>query len=573
MLGRANRRTAARVASDQDGEHSNHSILKQRVAARRHSVEIGQSKSPSPLTLAKNPSRHHQVRVVAARGATPISDRNTSLATTLGGSASVPASANASPESSRSGDPTQRDSIFQSSAASSVTSRLLEFFDPSSLTGEILPGGAQNVRGRQMMDEVRGTLRANFHDDLSSPPTAMTSQQHSSNLDLRRATEEAVGWSSKQRAEGGKASAGTGGGKGGGKAKPPSRRCTHHHNYSGSQHRKKHYASRFEGWIVSTRPDINLGDLKKETTLGEGHFGRVLRVTCTTGAVRDALLCDSDDERQATPITTRAKAVSESAALGLAGDKAQHQLFALKIMDRDKLNSAKLERMALRECEMMRVLSSSPFHIQLINTYKTSSRLFMLMELAREGDLASRIGRKPSLTPSLCRHYTSQLVLALKHMHQDSIIHRDVKPSNVLLGCDGRLKLCDFGFARRLVLGQKANTMLGTYAYLAPEQCSFQPYDHSADMWSLGILVYEMMYGTTPFESHHEDDDEFSRRTMQNIRKSTLRFPMKGTVAFSAKLFLKAILTKMPEKRLGYRCNFDELMSHAWFIGVDWDAL
>ena len=76
-------------------------------------------------------------------------------------------------------------------------------------------------------------------------------------------------------------------------------------------------------------------------------------------------------------------------------------------------------------------------------------------------------------------------------------MHRDLKPANLLVDAKGYLKLCDFGFARIMPIGEKTRSLAGTYAYLHPAQCRDEPYDHSVDLWAFGITVFEMMYGVS----------------------------------------------------------------------------
>lgn len=109
---------------------------------------------------------------------------------------------------------------------------------------------------------------------------------------------------------------------------------------------------------------------------------------------------------------------------------------------------------------------------------------------------------------------------------QRGIVHRDIKPSNMLLGKDGYLRLCDYGLSKRLPAGQKTKTCVGTLAYIPPEQIHGDAYDHSADLWSLGISTYELYYGFTPFEPMDKTDEtEWKASTTRNIRTANVRFP------------------------------------------------
>ena len=98
------------------------------------------------------------------------------------------------------------------------------------------------------------------------------------------------------------------------------------------------------------------------------------------------------------------------------------------------------------------------------------------------------------------RDIARQLVKALHYFHSQRIIHRDLKPQNVLLGANGRVKLCDFGFARAMSMDTIVLTSIkGTPLYMAPELVKEQPYDHTVDLWSLGVILFELLVGQPPF--------------------------------------------------------------------------
>lgn len=105
-----------------------------------------------------------------------------------------------------------------------------------------------------------------------------------------------------------------------------------------------------------------------------------------------------------------------------------------------------------------------------------------------------------SLPEEAVRGVARQLVRALHYLHSHRVIHRDMKPQNVLVGAGGRVKLCDFGFARAMSTNTMVLTSIkGTPLYMAPELVQEQPYDHSADLWSLGVILYELVVGQPPF--------------------------------------------------------------------------
>ena len=126
--------------------------------------------------------------------------------------------------------------------------------------------------------------------------------------------------------------------------------------------------------------------------------------------------------------------------------------------------------------------------------------------------------------------YASQLVLALQFLHSKKVVYRDLKPENIMVKKNGYLKLIDFGLGKKLK-EDRTFTLCGTPQYMAPEALDQKGYGTSVDFWSLGILVYEMLTGQTPFDA----EDPF--QVFQNIRKNEIKYPR--WLKSSSKSFLR----------------------------------
>jgi fused len=134
----------------------------------------------------------------------------------------------------------------------------------------------------------------------------------------------------------------------------------------------------------------------------------------------------------------------------------------------------------------------------LLDSFETENEIVVVQEFAK-GDLYHLLSRG-SLGEPRTQKITFDLVAALYYLHSKRILHRDLKPQNILLDKDLNAKLCDFGLARSMTMGTHVLTSIkGTPLYMAPELLEGKPYDHEADLWSLGCIVYEMLAGEPPF--------------------------------------------------------------------------
>lgn len=202
--------------------------------------------------------------------------------------------------------------------------------------------------------------------------------------------------------------------------------------------------------------EYDFGSLEKVADLGEGTFGRVCLVWCSQ----------------------------------------TNQCLALKdLLVKRRLQSAtRSEKMIMRRID-------SPFLTKLVATFNRDQHLYMLMEAARGGDLHEVYMRKDFWgAEEHARFYAACVVSGLEYLHDRRIIYRDLKMENVVLDQRGYAKICDFGMSRFLwpSIGT-AYTICGTPEYQAPEINAGTGYDHAVDWWALGILLYELMMGATPF--------------------------------------------------------------------------
>jgi fused-like protein len=198
--------------------------------------------------------------------------------------------------------------------------------------------------------------------------------------------------------------------------------------------------------------------------------------------------------------------------------------------------------------------------VLLLDAFETQTEFVVVMEYAK-GELFEVLEDDKSLPEEQVRSIAKQLVLALQYLHSKRIIHRDMKPQNILVGRNGTVKLADFGFARAMSYNTMVLTSIkGTPLYMAPELVQEQSYTHTADLWSLGCILYELYYGQPPFYTNN------IYTLIQQIVRDPVKFPEPISPAF--KSFLQGLLTKNANARL----NWPTLASHQFIADTVEDA-
>ncbi|XP_055798915.1 serine/threonine-protein kinase 36 isoform X2 [Salvelinus fontinalis] len=218
------------------------------------------------------------------------------------------------------------------------------------------------------------------------------------------------------------------------------------------------------------------------------------------------------------------------------------QVVALKFIPKVGRSEKELRNLK-REIDIMRGLQH-PNIVLLLDSFETEREVVVVTEYA-EGELFQILEDDGNLPESQVRDIACQLVSALYYLHSHRILHRDMKPQNILLGKGGVVKLCDFGFARAMSVSTLVLTSIkGTPLYMSPELVEEKPYDHTADLWSLGCILYELHTGVPPFYTNS------IFQLVQLIVRDPVKWP--DTMSQTCMTFLKGLLTKDPQKRLSW---------------------
>nr|XP_017097768.2 LOW QUALITY PROTEIN: cGMP-dependent protein kinase, isozyme 2 forms cD4/T1/T3A/T3B [Drosophila bipectinata] len=274
--------------------------------------------------------------------------------------------------------------------------------------------------------------------------------------------------------------------------------------------------------------DINLTDLRVIATLGVGGFGRV-----------ELVQTNGDSSRS----------------------------FALKQMKKSQIVETRQQQHIMSEKEIMGE-ANCQFIVKLFKTFKDKKYLYMLMESCLGGELWTILRDKGNFDDSTTRFYTACVVEAFDYLHSRNIIYRDLKPENLLLNERGYVKLVDFGFAKKLQTGRKTWTFCGTPEYVAPEVILNRGHDISADYWSLGVLMFELLTGTPPFTGSDP------MRTYNIILKGIDAIEFPRNITRNASNLIKKLCRDNPAERLGYqRGGISEIQKHKWFDGFYWWGL
>ena len=150
---------------------------------------------------------------------------------------------------------------------------------------------------------------------------------------------------------------------------------------------------------------------------------------------------------------------------------------------------------------------------------------------------------------------SKQIFEALHYLHKNNYIHRDLKPANILIK-EGMVKICDFGFAKKLSASTAfVNSIKGTPLYIAPEILNHQNYNYKVDIWSFGIIIYELFDGKTPFHSS----------TFQQLEPKIKYSSVKFSSSFPADL--RELITEMLQKIQITRADWNYLKNHSFFVG------
>ena len=251
-------------------------------------------------------------------------------------------------------------------------------------------------------------------------------------------------------------------------------------------------------------------------------------------------------------------------------------LYAMKSMRKDQLisegiaDNILIERNILLEGQCEFILTLSFF-------FQSPERIYFVCPFMKGGDLFHKLKNEIFFPENIVKFYAAQIAIALQHLHDLGIAYRDLKPENILIGEDGYIKLCDFGASVSIRGTEKENTFAGSPEYASPEMITYEGHTFMSDWWSFGILIYELLYGNTPFYNVDKN------RMFDLITTGAISYPkfiqIEGElkprnykVSEDAKHLINKLLMKDPGARLGTK-GLIEIKKQSFFSGINFEDL
>ncbi|KAL7900922.1 serine/threonine protein kinase, AGC family [Trichoderma sp. SZMC 28014] len=280
----------------------------------------------------------------------------------------------------------------------------------------------------------------------------------------------------------------------------------------------------------------------------------------------------------------------------LVREKKSNRLYAMKVLSKKEMIKRNKIKRALAEQEIL-ATSNHPFIVTLYHSFQSEDHLYLCMEYCSGGEFFRALQTRPGkcIPEEDARFYAAEVTAALEYLHLMGFIYRDLKPENILLHQSGHIMLSDFDLSKQsgsggkptMIVGKngartdslptidtrsciadfRTNSFVGTEEYIAPEVIKGSGHTSAVDWWTLGILIYEMLYGTTPFKGKNRN------ATFANILREDIPFPdHTGAPQISnlCKSLIRKLLIKDENRRLGARAGASDIKAHPFFRTTQW---
>ncbi|KAL0353890.1 UNVERIFIED_CONTAM: Serine/threonine-protein kinase WAG1 [Sesamum angustifolium] len=253
-----------------------------------------------------------------------------------------------------------------------------------------------------------------------------------------------------------------------------------------------------------------------------------------------------------------------------------HANFALKVVDRDSLTSKKLSHVQT-EAEIISSLDH-PFLPTLYAHLEVSHYTCLLMDYCPNGDLHALLRKQPTnrLPIQAVRFFVAEVLLALEYLHAKGIVYRDLKPENILIREDGHIIPATEERVTEFVAEPTSafsRSCVGTHEYLAPELVSGNGHGNGVDWWAFGVLIYELLYGTTPFKGGSKESTLRNIASTREVRFPAVEREREEPGMAEARDLIEKLLVKDPRRRLGCTRGVTDIKRHPFFNGIKWPLI
>ena len=233
------------------------------------------------------------------------------------------------------------------------------------------------------------------------------------------------------------------------------------------------------------------------------------------------------------------------------------KVYCIKMMNKRDIYEQNLINQINKEISIMYNLNH-PYSIKLYNHFEDNDKIYLIMELATNGNLYNYIQSKKhqkNKNIDIIKKIIIQTIEIIKYLHSSNIIYRDIKPENILLDKDFNIKLCDYGWASYFTPGHSLNVYCGTPEYVSPEVLKKLPYNEKVDIWGIGVLIFELVFGYPPFSSN------LNTVRFNNIKEGKINWP-ENLEDGDLKDLIQKILKVNPKERI----SLDDIEKHPWLV-------
>uniref|UniRef100_A0A182YCQ3 Serine/threonine-protein kinase ULK3 n=1 Tax=Anopheles stephensi TaxID=30069 RepID=A0A182YCQ3_ANOST len=234
--------------------------------------------------------------------------------------------------------------------------------------------------------------------------------------------------------------------------------------------------------------------------------------------------------------------------------KTTQEILAVKVMAKSKASHSAMDNI-ISEISLLKKLKHRHI-VEMRDFLWDDANIYILMEYCNAGNLSSYIKQNRTLDEDTCKRFLQQLALALRYMRQNDVSHLDLKPANLLLTKHAgtyTLKVGDFGFAQRLKPYQENTAVKGSPLYMAPEILLKTSYGPAADLWSVGVILYECLFGQAPYSS--KSLHELAERIHRN---DPITIPARPAISAECRQLLTSLLQRDPAQRITFEKFFDD---------------